>query len=75
MNDTKKIYTAQIVFTQGHDLYGSIPWATEKELSDSIEEALSYSDAVNVIFTPAIKVQQLNYLETTKIEKDKKVID
>ena len=60
MDNTKKIYTAQIIFTQGHDLYDNVPWATEKELADSIEEALSYCDSINVPYTPVVEEHDLS---------------
>ena len=60
MDNTKKIYTAQIIFTQGHDLYGGIPWATKKEQSDAIEEVLSYSDSINLTYTPVIEEHDLS---------------
>ena len=70
MDNTKKIYTAQIIFTQGHDLYDNVPWATEKELADSIGEALSYTDSVNVTFTPVIEEHDLSAFLASKKPTD-----
>ena len=66
MDNTKKIYTAQIIFTQGHDLYDKVPRATEKELADSIEEAISYCNSINVSYTPDVEEHDLSAFLASK---------
>ena len=70
MNNTKKIYTAQIIFTQGHDLYDKVPWATEKDLAGSIEESLSYCDSINVVYTPVVEEHDLSDFLASKKSND-----